>query len=143
MGSVDGHISVYDVKSGTNAATFDEPGPLSALSFSENGTWLAAAVKGSTSVSIWDLRKLEQIKIIEFGNVASTVQWDYTGQFLAIGGPSGVAVHQYSKSAKGWLDIMMSATPAVSLAWGSEAKSLVILDAEANISVLGQVEASL
>ena len=142
VGGVDGRINVYDVKSGTNAATFDESGPISALSFSENGTWLAAVVKGSTSVSIWDLRKLEQIKVIEFASEASTVQWDYTGQFLAIGGPSGVAVQQYSKSSKAWSEILRSATPAVSLAWGSDAKSLVILDAKANISVLGNVETS-
>lgn len=137
VGGSDGRISVYDVKSGTNAATFDESGPISALSFSENGTWLAAVVQGSTNVSIWDLRKMGQIKVIEFGSVANSLQWDYTGQFLAIGGPSGVAVQQYSKSSKEWSEILRSATPAVSLAWGNNAKRLLILDAEASITVLG------
>ena len=136
VGGVDGRIRVYDVKSNTNAATFDESGAISSLCFSENGTWLAASTKGSTSVSIWDLRKMGQIKVLEFGSEASTVRWDYTGQYLAIGGLSGVAVQQYSKSSKEWAEILRSATPAISLSWRSNAKSILVLNGEATLTVL-------
>ena len=137
VGGTDGQIRVFDIKSSTNAATFDESGLVAGLSFSENGIWLAAAAEGSSSVSIWDLRKLGQVKVIDFGGPAKTVQWDYTGQFLAIGGPSGVAIQQYSKASKEWSEIIRTALPAVSVSWGNEAKRLIVLDTEAGISILG------
>ena len=137
VGGTDGRIRVYDIKSSTNAATFDESGSVTCLSFSENGIWLAAAAEGSSSVSIWDLRKLGKVKVLDFGSPAKTVQWDYTGQFLAIGGPSGIAIQQYSKVSKEWSEIVRTALPAFSLAWGHGAKKLIVLDTGASISILG------
>lgn len=136
-GGADGQIKLYEVKSGANAANFDATGPLKAVEFSENGIWLAAAVKGSTSVSIWDLRKASQIKVLETGGHVTSVRWDYTGQYLAAGGPSGVAIQQYSKSSKEWSEPLRSAIPAVCVDWGFKAQSLVSLDEEGLITVLG------
>lgn len=138
-GGTDGQIKVFDVKTGSNMANFDAAGPLRAIEFSENGTWLAAVVKGSTSVSIWDLRKSSQIKILETGGPVSSIRWDFTGQFLATAGPSGVAVQQYSKSSKAWSESLRSAVPAVSLDWGSRAQSLILLDGEGVVTVLGSM----
>ena len=135
-GSMNGQIKVFDVASGANAANFDESGPLQALSFSENGTWLAAVVKGSTNVSIWDLRKSAQTKILETGGQVLGAEWDYTGQFLATAGPSGVTIQRYSKSAKGWSEPFRGADPAVAVAWGSKAQNLVTLN-EGMLTVLG------
>ena len=125
------------MKTGVNAANFDATGPLEALEFSENGIWLAAAVKGSTSVSIWDLRKASQIKVLETGGEVMSVQWDYTGQYLATAGPTGVAIQSYSKSSKEWSEPLRTAVPAVSVAWGSSARKLVLLDGEGVITILG------
>lgn len=136
-GGADGQIKLYEMKSGANAANFDATGPLKAVEFSENGIWVAAAVKGSTSVSIWDLRKASQIKVLETGGQVTSVRWDYTGQYLATAGPTGVAVQQYSKSSKEWSEPLRSAVPAVSVDWGSSAQSLVSLDGEGAITVLG------
>ena len=119
-----------------NAANFDESGSPQALSFSENGTWLAAVARGSTSVSIWDLRKSSQVKVLETGGEIYDALWDYTGQFLAIVGPSGVTVEQYSKSAKEWSEPLKSAEPAMGVAWGPKAKHLVLLN-EAGLVILG------
>lgn len=136
-GGMDGQIKVFDVRSGANAANFDEPGPINALSFSENGTWLASVVKGSTTVSIWDLRKSASIKVLETGGPVDSIRWDYTGQFLATAGPSGLTVQQYSKSTKEWSEPLRIAAPAVDIEWGPKAHSLVSLGGHGVIAILG------
>ncbi|MCJ1263074.1 hypothetical protein MMC22_002944 [Lobaria immixta] len=136
-GGVDGKVKVYDMKSGANAANFDLSDSVQDLTFSENGTWLAAVSKASTTVSIWDLRKSTQIKVLEVGGQIERVRWDYTGQFLAIAGPSGLAVQQYSRSTKEWSELLRSAEPAVALEWGSRAQSLVSLGPDGAVTILG------
>ena len=135
-GGADGQIKLYEMRTGTNAANFDATGPLEAVEFSENGIWLAAVVKGSTSVSIWDLRKAVQIKLLETGGQILSVRWDYTGQYLATAGPTGVAIQHYLKSSKEWSELIRSAVPAVSIDWGSRAQNLVALDGDGVITVL-------
>lgn len=136
-GGVDGQIKVFDVKFGVNAANFDETGPIKALSFSENGTWLAAVVKGSTNVSIWDLRKSASIKKLETGGQVEDIRWDYTGQFLATAGSSGLTVQQYSKSTKEWSEPLRSAIPAVAIEWGHKAHNLLLVGVDGIITILG------
>ena len=133
---MDGQIKLFDVKTGLNAADFAESGPLQALSFSENGTWLAAAVRDSSSVSIWDLRKAAQIKTLDMGGPVAKVRWDYAGQFLASAGPNGLAVQQYSKSTKEWSEPLRSAVPGVAVEWGPNAQQLVTVNEEGAITVL-------
>ena len=136
-GGADGQIRVYEVKSGAHAANFDVSGSLQDLSFSENGTWLAAVSKGSTSVSIWDLRKSTQIKVLDVGGQVERIRWDYTGQFLAIAGPSGLVIQQYSKSSKEWSEPLRSAVPAVAIEWGPGAQSVISLGADGAVTILG------
>lgn len=127
---------MFDVKSGANAANFDEPGSIQALAFSENGTWLAAVAKGSTSVDIWDLRKSSLIKTLDMGGQVTSVRWDFTGQFLATAGPTGLAVYQYSKASKAWSEPLRSANPAVDVDWGLNAHQLVSLGEGSIMTVL-------
>lgn len=133
---MDGQIKLFDVKTGANAAEFRESGPVQALSFSENGTWLAATVKGSSSISIWDLRKAAQIKILDTGGLVAGIRWDYTGQFLASAGPSGLTVKHYSKSTKEWTEPLRSALPGVAVGWGRNARSLVSVSEDGAVVVL-------
>ena len=135
-GGADGQIKIFDAKTGANATNFESTGPIHALSFSENGTWLAAVVKGQTSVSIWDLRKTAEIKVLDVGTLVDSVEWDYTGQFLAAAGPSGLAVQQYSKASKEWSEPLRSAVPAVAVQWGPRAHSLVAVNGQGVITVL-------
>lgn len=125
------------MKSGTHAANFDEQGPIQTLSFSENGIWLAVAGRGSTNISIWDLRKSEQIKVLQAGSEIESIRWDYTGQFLAIASRSGVAVQHYSKSSKTWSEPLRNATQAVAVEWGARAQNLVSLGPQGDITTLG------
>jgi len=135
-GGSDGRVKVFDVKSGTNAANFEASGPIQALSFSENGTWLAVAVKGQTDVTIWDLRKAAATKTLEIGSKVENMRWDYTGQFLAVTGPSGLAVQQYSKAAKEWSEPLRSAVAGVAVEWGPGAQSLVVMSGDGVLTVM-------
>jgi pre-mRNA-processing factor 19 len=107
------------------------------LSFSENGTWLASSTKGQTSVTIFDLRKMQTLKVLDIGSQVESVHWDYTGQFVATAGAGCVSVQQYSKSSKSWSEPFRKAVAAKDLQWGANASSLVVLTPEGAISVLG------
>jgi pre-mRNA-processing factor 19 len=125
------------VKSGSVAATFGLEASVKALVFSENGTWLAVLTDDSSSVSIWDLRKAAEIKTLEMGGKVDTITWDYTGQFLAGGGPGGITVQQYSKAEKEWSVPLQIAVPAAAIAWGKDAQSLLAINNEGVLTVLG------
>lgn len=140
-GGQDGEIKIFDVKSGTQAATFDLGGQVKSIYFSENGTWLAAIRHDSTSVSIWDLRKSNEIRSLDVGGLIEAISWDYTGQFLVAVGPSGVVVDQYSKSTKEWTEILKNAIPAVAVAWGQAAQSIVMLGDDGAVTTLAAQEA--
>lgn len=135
-GGLDGQIKIFDVRSGSLAATFQCSGPLQALRFSENGTWLASVVTGSSSVSIWDLRKSVEIKVLATRGRIDSLDWDYTGQFLLTGGPEGLTVQQYSKTSKEWSEPMANAVVASAVAWGPAARSAVAVDDAGAVKVL-------
>ncbi|KAI5304076.1 hypothetical protein KEM56_006877 [Ascosphaera pollenicola] len=141
-GGADGHIRIFEVKSGSLAATFPTTGPLQALFFSENGTWLASVTKNSTSVSIWDLRKSSEVKVLETGSKIASLCWDYTGQYLLTGGPNGVTVQKYTKASKEWSEPLRAAVPAVGVAWGADAQSILALNAEGQVTVLSAESSS-
>ena len=128
------------MKTGENAANFDLEGPVQALDFSENGIWFAAVAKGSNSVVIFDLRKegkAAEAKILEIGGQVDSIRWDYTGQFLAASGPRGLTISQYTKSSKSWSDVINLAVPATALAWGPQASSLVTVNGDGVVTILG------
>ena len=137
-GGADGAIRLFDVKSGQLVHTFPTPasGSVQALSFSENGTWLASANQGQTSVTVWDLRKTGLLKTLDIGTAVTGISWDYTGQFLAACGPGGVVVSQYVKASKAWEEPLRKAINAVDVKWGANAKSLVALTSEGGVSVI-------
>jgi pre-mRNA-processing factor 19 len=138
-GAADGSIKLYDVKASQLAHTFPagSPCPITALDFSENGTWLASATSDSTIVTVWDLRKLTALKTLDVGTPVTGISWDYTGQFLAASGPGGVVVNQYTKSSKQWSEPLRKAISAVDAKWGAKAQSLVVLTGDGAVGVLG------
>ncbi|KAH8705345.1 putative cell cycle control protein [Talaromyces proteolyticus] len=138
VGGADGQIHVYDVKSGAAAANFPMSAPVTNLEFSENGFFMAAVTENSTAITVWDLRKSKIHKVLETGTQISTLSWDYSGQFLLSGGPNGLTVQQYTKSTKDWSESLRSAVPAVGVAWGPSAQSVLAVNAEGVVSVLAQ-----
>lgn len=135
-GGMDGQVKIFDVKSGSPAANFALSAPVKCLFFSENGTFMAAVAENSTVVSIWDLRSAQEVKALETGSQIDSISWDYTGQFLLTGGPSGLTVQQYSKASKSWSEPLRSAVPSAAVAWGAAAQSVVALNRDGGITVL-------
>ncbi|KAE8154962.1 WD40-repeat-containing domain protein [Aspergillus avenaceus] len=135
-GGVDGQVQIFDVKNGSQAANFTMSGPVKCLFFSENGTFMAAVAENSTVVSIWDLRSAQEVKALETGSPVDSVNWDYTGQYLLTGGPSGLTVQQYTKATKSWSEPLRSAVPAAAVAWGAAAQSIVALNRDGGVTVL-------
>lgn len=135
-GGSDGNIRIFDVKTGAPMAVMETGGPVRAIAFSENGTWFAVAVKGSSNASVWDIRKQAPIKVFDVGSPVDSVRFDYTGQFLATAGSGSVSVQQYTKSSKSWSEPLRKAVQARDAAWGSSATSLVALTPEGGLCVL-------
>lgn len=139
VGTTDGKVKMYLVKTGDFAAEFDCAGPVQSLSFSENGTWFSVAVKGSTTVTTFDLRKqgaAAEVNSLDIGSRVESIAWDYTGQYLATAGPSGITVQQYTKSSKSWSEPKRSAVPATAVAWGANGASLVTVNHDGVITIL-------
>lgn len=144
-GTSTGDILMFLTKEGTEAASFSLGAPVEAIVFSENGFWIAATAKGQTTVTVFDLRKegdAATAKVLDIGSAVQGLAWDYTGQFLATAGPSGVTVQQYAKGGKKWVELLQSATPAVALAWGEQANKLITVNGDGVISILAAPEAS-
>jgi pre-mRNA-processing factor 19 len=128
------------VKTGESAANFDLGAPVQDISFSENGIWFAAVAKGSSSVVVFDLRKegkAAEAKVLEIGGQVDSIRWDYTGQYLAASGPRGLTISQYIKSSKSWSDVISLAVPATAVAWGPQASSLITVNSDGIVTVLG------
>ncbi|KAL2075670.1 hypothetical protein VTL71DRAFT_613 [Oculimacula yallundae] len=139
-GSTDGQIKLFHTKTGESAADFDLGGPVQDIVFSENGIWFAGVAKGSNSVVVFDIRKngdAARAKVLEIGGQVDTIKWDYTGQFLAAAGPGGLTISQYTKSSKSWSDVISTAVPATALEWGPEARTLVTVNGDGIVTVLG------
>lgn len=126
-------------KTGEFAASFDCGAPVQDISFSENGIWFAVALEGSTNISVFDLRKEGQaaIKVIDTGSRVDKACWDYSSQYLATAGPAGITIQHYTKSSKSWSEPLRSAIPATAIAWGPSAGSLVSVNVDGVITILG------
>ncbi|TGJ86662.1 hypothetical protein E0Z10_g2116 [Xylaria hypoxylon] len=139
-----GEIKLFMTNTGEEAAAFSLGAPIQAIVFSENGFWFAATAKGQTTVTIFDLRKqgdAAQAKVLDIGSAVQHLAWDYSQQFLATAGPAGVTVQQYNKGSKSWSEPLRAAVSnAVDVAWGPNAETLLVVNSEGVISVLGSKE---
>lgn len=134
-------VAIYDVRTTALGAAFGPlSGPVASLHFSENGYWLALAVEGESAVEIWDLRKMAQVKALDIGTRVQSVRWDWSGQYVAAAGPSGVSVQHYAKGSKSWSEVVRAGVPSVATAWGPRGGSLATVSKEGVVTVLGTRE---
>jgi pre-mRNA-processing factor 19 len=89
-GTKDGIIRVWDVRqANAPAASLESVGkPLTTLSISENGYYLAAGSSSDSAVNVFDLRKLKVLKGWNLGadNAVREVRFDPSAQFLTVAG---------------------------------------------------------
>jgi len=107
FGTADSVVRIFDVKMQKNVANFmGHSGKVSALSFSENGFYLASGDEKGV-VKLWDLRKLQNFRTIPSTSVEpiNYLEFDNSGSYLAVAGPD-VAVYTCKQweTVKTWTD---------------------------------------
>lgn len=136
-------VHVWETRSQNNVAKFETKAgaPITDISFSENGYFLATAA--GDSVKVWDLRKLKNIKTIvpyDSGAPVTTVKFDYSGQYLAAG---GMDARIYGVKQDWQLLSTLSDTPqkgqhsVLSCSWNKPATKLYVGSVDHNLRVFG------
>ncbi|CBQ67502.1 probable PRP19-non-snRNP spliceosome component required for DNA [Sporisorium reilianum SRZ2] len=141
-GTSTGAIRIWEVKSGANASTIQTElgGRVSALHFSENGYYLAAASDEGKAVEVWDLRKLTAVGklTVDEGQDAksgvSAVKFDASLQFLAVATDS-VSVY----ANKTWNQLVkLEGTQKLSgLAWDARDGQVVVSSLDRTVRTFG------
>lgn len=98
-GGDDGVVRMWDLKAGqTNVASLeDNKAKVNAIAFSENGYYVASGAEDGV-VKIWDLRKVEVVSTLSLnGKAISSLNFDLSGSYLAVGGDSIIGVFNTSE----------------------------------------------
>ncbi|KQK23734.1 pre-mRNA-processing factor 19 [Brachypodium distachyon] len=142
-GTSEAVVKIWDVKTQSNVAKFDgHVGAVTAMSFSENGYFLAtAAVDG---VKLWDLRKLRNFRTIspyDPDTPTSSVEFDSSGSYLAVAG-SDIRVYQVANVKMEWnlvktLPDLSGTGKVTSVKFGTDAKYVAVGSMDRNLRIFG------
>eukprot|EP00250_Pteridium_aquilinum_P003691 c13999_g1_i1 orf=130-1695(+) len=143
MGTAESLVRIWDVKSQANVAQFEgHSGPVTDISFSENGYFLATAAQDG--VKLWDLRKLKNFRSFSpYGSdtPTNTVEFDFSGNYLAIGG-SDIRIHQVAGVKQDWTTIkvlpdLSGMDKITSVRFGPQANYLAVGSGDRHLRVFG------
>ncbi|WVY96673.1 hypothetical protein V8G54_028824 [Vigna mungo] len=142
-GTTESLVKIWDVKSQANVARFDgHAGPVTAISFSENGYFLATAAHDG--VKLWDLRKLKNFRNFapyDSETPTNSVEFDHSGSYLAIAG-SDIRIYQVANVKSEWNCIKtfpdLSGTgKATCVKFGADSKYIAVGSMDRNLRIFG------
>ncbi|EFJ38655.1 ubiquitin-protein ligase, PUB59 [Selaginella moellendorffii] len=142
-GTAESLVRIWDVKSQNNVAKFEgHSGPVTELSFSENGYFLATAA--SDGVKVWDLRKLKNFRSFspyDPSTPTSTVQFDHSGSYLALAG-SDIRVFQTGSVKQEWNLVktfpdLSGSNKVTCVRFGPDASFLAVGSTDRHLRILG------
>uniref|UniRef100_A0A8I6X5V3 Pre-mRNA-processing factor 19 n=2 Tax=Hordeum vulgare subsp. vulgare TaxID=112509 RepID=A0A8I6X5V3_HORVV len=145
-GTSEGVIKIWDVKSQTRVAKFEgevgHVGTVTAISFSENGYFLATAALDG--VKLWDLRKLRNFRTLspfDPDTPTSSVEFDFSGSYIAVAG-SDIRVYQVANVKTEWnlvktLPDLSGTGKVTSVKFGADAKYVAVGSMDHNLRVFG------
>ncbi|KAL2993681.1 hypothetical protein AAZX31_10G126700 [Glycine max] len=142
-GTTESLVKIWDVKSQANVARFDgHAGPVTAISFSENGYFLATAAHDG--VKLWDLRKLKNFRNFapyDSETPTSSVEFDHSGSYLAVAG-SDIRIYQVANVKSEWNCIKtfpdLSGTGKnTCVKFGSDSKYIAVGSMDRNLRIFG------
>lgn len=125
-------------------AKFDgHKGHVTAISFSENGYYLATAAHDG--VKLWDLRKLKNFRNFapyDEETPTNSVEFDHSGSYLAVGG-SDVRIYQVANVKSEWNLIKtfpdLSGTgKSTCVKFGPDSKYLAVASMDRNLRIFGE-----
>ncbi|XP_038720575.1 pre-mRNA-processing factor 19 homolog 1-like [Tripterygium wilfordii] len=148
MGTSGALVKIWDVKSQQNVANFDDhvksgqTGPITSMSFSENGYFLATAAHDS--VKVFDLRKLKNIRTLSFDDSdtpTNYAEFDHGGNYLAIAG-ADIRIYQVASVKAEWNCIKtfpdLSGTGKTTcVKFGPDAKYVAVGSMDRNLRLFG------
>ncbi|KAH6770087.1 MOS4-associated complex 3A [Perilla frutescens var. hirtella] len=139
-------VKIWDVKSQANVARFDgHIGAVTAISFSENGYFLATAAQDG--VKLWDLRRLKNFRTFtpyDENIPTQSVEFDHSGSYLVLGG-SDTRVYQVANVKSEWNCIKtfpdLSGTGKTTcVKFGPDAKYVAVGSMDRNLRIFGLPE---
>jgi hypothetical protein len=143
-GTTNGVVKIWNVKTQSKIANFDgHVGPVAAMSFSENGYFLATAALDG--VKLWDLRSSSKYFMTfppcNSGATTNAVEFDFSGRYLAIGS-SDIRIYQVANPNVKWNVIKtlpdLSGTGKItSMKFGVDAKYIAVGSMDQNLRIFG------
>lgn len=134
IGASTGDITFYDLTTGDVAGSYKAEESVNALAISENGFTLAAAC--GESVLIYHLGKAALLQTIEVGAAVTSVDFDYSSQYLAIASTSHISIAFYNKPAKDWIaNQLQFDVNCTAVTWTRDADQLIGISSKGSIHV--------